>query len=168
MDSVCLYLSTATTKLINADLLTQSYTEELLEKELGIFHGPERTIACQLNWDRESPQAFPLFLTVQDYSTPTFETKPLMLTLAFSCEFRGVTFERFQSRRYAIVSESLPTIQDLVNWARVDLDVSDSSLQQRLMVSLTEFIQQYCEIRPKLPMVRASYCYVCLDLADLL
>jgi hypothetical protein len=143
--------------LTRADILAQSVTEEFLEKELGSYEGPKKQIACKIYWDHKAPQGYSLLLTVQNYSARNCNAQRLVSRQVFDCGVLGVFYDTWESKRYAISPDKLPTVQNLVDWVQVDHSVSDSVIEQRLMVSLTELIEQYCAYESRLPMVRKLF-----------
>jgi hypothetical protein len=139
--------------LTTSDFLSQSYTEVLLQTEVGAFHGAKRTIACNLLFRGvDIITQKPLLLEVQDYSVPDANAPPLM----FDCliGYNNVTpiFKRVISERYALAPESLPTVKQLLDWIQLDVHSPNESTVKRFMLSLGEFMERYCAEQPDVPM----------------
>ena len=86
---------------------------------------------------------------VQDYSPPDSEDEVLYTVFAHDDK----TFENIPSDRYAIVPQSMPSLDDIINWVKMDLPAIEQNPVQRLIIALKDFMARYCEHTPSLPMV---------------
>lgn len=135
------------------------FNSTFLSKEIRGYRGPEMEISLQLDHLEEGDgHRFPLSVGVQEYLTE--ETKPLHNVLAMRIKspemsiYDSATAHFFdvQSSRYAITA-NLPTVENMINWAKVDLTTAYGDPALRFANSLAEFMSQYCQQRPKLPLV---------------
>ncbi|KAE9375236.1 hypothetical protein N431DRAFT_196566 [Stipitochalara longipes BDJ] len=135
------------------DFLSQSYTEELLQTEIGAFHGKKRTIPCNLLFrGNDIITQKPLLLVVQDYFAPDVNAPPLESECLVGYDESTPIFKRVRSERYAIAPESLPTVKQLLDWIQLDVHSPNESTMKRFMLCLGEFMERYCAEQPDVPM----------------
>jgi hypothetical protein len=139
--------------LTTSDFLSQSYTEELLQTEIGAFHGKKRIIACNLLFrGNDIITQKPLLLEVQDYSVPDVNAPPLESDCLVGYNKSTPIFKRVISERYALAPENLPTVKQLLDWIQLDVHSPNESTVKRFMLSLGEFMERYCAEQPDVPM----------------
>ena len=131
------------------DILFESFTQDFLCNEIGKYYGPERKIRLGLTYDRYSPPAPTLEVIVQDYSPPSSADPVLYNVVAVDEK----SFENVQSERYAIIPQSMPTLAEILCWVKMTIPAIGGNPVQRLIIALKDFMSQYCEHRPILPMV---------------
>ena len=103
---------------------------------------------------------FPLSVQIREYLTA--ETEPLRHVEAMRNKSSEISiydsttsqFLEVQSKRYAISEDQLPNVKNMVDWAKVDLTTAYGDPALRFANSLAEFMNQYCEQEPALPLVR--------------
>lgn len=143
------------------DWLYSKFNSSFLEKEILGYRGPEMKINLELDHLEEGiGHKFLLPVTVQEYLTE--ETEPLHNVLAMRIKSSKTSiydtstanFFDVQSPRYAITA-NLPTVEKIVDWVKVDLTTAYGDPALRFANSLAEFMSQYCQQEPKLPLVRA-------------
>jgi hypothetical protein len=86
---------------------------------------------------------------VQDYSPPESEDETLYTVFAVDEK----TFKNIPIERYAIVPQGMPSLGAILNWVKMDLPAVEGNPVQRLTIALKDFLSQYCEHEPRLPMV---------------
>ena len=85
---------------------------------------------------------------MQDYVEPESEDEVLYNVIATN----DTTFENVQSERYAIVPCTMPGMIDILGWVQMDMPAIEGNPVQRLIIALKDFMSQYCEHKPQLPM----------------
>lgn len=130
------------------DILSESFTREFLQHEIGTYYGLEKRLELGLVHDQHSPYAPTLSVLVREYFAPESEDKILYSVVATDDK----TFENIPSKRYAIVPTSMPSMADLLGWVQMDKSAVQQTPVQRLIIALKDFISQYCEQKPQLPM----------------
>lgn len=103
----------------------------------------------RLIYDQYSPHARLLPVMVQDYEPPESADKVLYNVIATD----ATSFENVQSERYAITPRSMPTMHDILGWVQMDMPAIEGNPVQRLIIALKDFMSQYCDHQPPLPMV---------------
>jgi hypothetical protein len=99
---------------------------------------------------QEVPTELAVPITVQDYLTPDSKDPVLYHTVALE----KTCFDIVLSERYAIVPDSVPKLNHLLSWADANMAAArGQSVQQLLITSLKEFMDQYCRHVPQLPLV---------------
>jgi hypothetical protein len=98
----------------------------------------------------ETVTILPLWLRVQGYRTPDDSLEPLLYDYMTGQGPQGPVFKTAVSERYAVIPESLPTPQDIVDWIRHAQAQND---KPGLMTCLSHFIDVYRACQPQLPLV---------------
>jgi hypothetical protein len=92
---------------------------------------------------------------VQDYSPPDSEDDTIYTVVAVDDK----TFENIPSERYAIVPQGVPSVDAILSWVIMDLPAIEGNPVQRLIIALKDFMSQYCQHEPPLPMVGVLLCW---------
>lgn len=142
------------TVLTKLDLLYQSFNEDWLSGEVGECYGPKIEVQCKLFYGRNRVSARPLSFIIQPYSTPKSELGPHKVTTVDAFDSYGSPIlSQSLVLRYVIVQDSIPSVEDLLDWAKLDSDSVEGSMA-RFMFSLAFFMEEYCKHQPQLPLVR--------------
>jgi hypothetical protein len=129
------------------DLLFESHTEKFVKEEVVAYVGPSHHIDLFLLHDRESGKVVPLTVEVRRYSPEGSEDELPYHTVAVDdSNFRDVP-----SDRYAIIPESIPSVDDILDWVQMDLSAAEGVAVQRLIIALARFMTEYCDRELQLP-----------------
>jgi hypothetical protein len=137
-----------------ADLLLMSFTRGFLSSEIKSCYGPRKSIRVGMVFHegQQFPTELAVPITVRDYSTPDSEDPVLYHSVALD----RINFNTVISERYAIVPESMPKLNHLLNWGDANMaDARGQSVQQLLITNFKEFMDEYCRHVPRLPLVSA-------------
>jgi hypothetical protein len=141
-----------TRSLNEADLLLMSFTRGFLSSEIKSCYGPRKSIRVGMVFHegQQFPTELAVPIIVRDYSTPDSEDPVLYHSIALD----RIKFNIVISERYAIVPESMPKLNHLLNWSDANMaDARGQSVQQLLITNLKEFMDQYCRHVSRLPLV---------------
>jgi len=81
--------------------------------------------------------------------------------------FQSIFETRQEGKAYRIVERSLPSYEDLINWARYDISLKAILVPEDMECALDDFLDGYIKHTPQLPMVstyRLEYFFLCLPL----
>lgn len=147
--------------MTDTDWLYMKFNSTFLSKEIRDYRGPEMRISLELDHLEVGPgHKSPLTVTIREYLTE--ETQPLRHVEAMRNKSSEISiydsttaqFLEIQSLRYAIPEDHLPTVENMVDWAKVDLATAYGNPALRFANSLAEFMDLYSQQEPPLPLVR--------------
>jgi hypothetical protein len=147
--------------MTNIDWLYMRFNSTFIKKEIRGYRGPDIKLSVELeHLEVGDGHKLPLSIKVQEYLTD--ETKPLYNIEAMRNKSPEISiydsttalFFEAESPCYAITEDSLPTVENMVDWAKVELATAYGDPALRFAHSMAEFMTLYCQQEPKLPLVR--------------
>jgi hypothetical protein len=129
------------------DLLFELHTEKFVKEEVVTYFGPSKQIDLVLLHDRESKKVVPLTVEVRRYSPEDSEGELPYHTVAVDDN----NFRDVPSDRYAIIPESIPSVDEILDWVQMDLSAAEGIAVQRLIIALARFMTEYCDSELQLP-----------------
>ena len=114
----------------------------LVEVQEGQTDGPIMTV----------PPAETQLVAIREFEGAMKTGNKELITKAISF-FQSIFETRQEGKAYRIAERSLPSYEDLINWARYDISLKANLVPEDMECALDDFLDGYIKHTPQLPMV---------------